>query len=118
MSNNIAGKTVVITGASSGLGEAAARMLSHQGAFVVLGARRVDRLHVLTSELTRNGGEATAVTTDVTRRDQVKSLVDTVVEKLGRVDVMINNAGLMPQSPLELLKVDEWERWRRSCRSP
>ena len=110
MSDNIEGKIVVITGASSGLGEATARFLSAQGASVVLGARRVDRIQSLAEELTGSGGKALAVAMDVTRRDQVKSLVDAAVEAHGRVDVMINNAGLMPQAPLERLKVDEWDR--------
>ena len=110
MSNNIKGKVVVITGASSGLGEATARLLSAQGAAVVLGARRADRIQSLAEELTRSGGKALAVTTDVTHCDQVKRLVDTAVQKYGRVDVMINNAGLMPQSPIERLKIDEWDR--------
>src|SRR5579872_3907002 len=110
MSNNIEGKVVVITGASSGLGEATARLLSAEGAIVVLGARRADRLRSLADELTGRGGKAIAVSTDVTHRDQVKRLVDTAVQAFGRVDVMINNAGLMPQSPLERLKIDEWDR--------
>jgi NADP-dependent 3-hydroxy acid dehydrogenase YdfG len=110
MSNNIEGKVIVITGASSGLGEAAARHLSAQGASVVLGARRVERLQSLANELSRGGGKALAVETDVSNRDQVKKLVDTAVQACGRIDVMINNAGLMPQAPLELLKVDEWDR--------
>jgi NADP-dependent 3-hydroxy acid dehydrogenase YdfG len=110
MSNNIEGKVVVITGASSGLGEAAARHLSAQGASVVLGARRTDRLQTLADELTRRGGKALALATDVTQRDQVERLVDTAVKSYGRIDVMINNAGLMPHSPLERLKVEEWER--------
>ena len=110
MSNNIKGKVVVITGASSGLGEATARLLSAEGATVVLGARRVDRLQSLADELTAKGGKALAVATDVTDRDQVKRLVDAAVEKFGRIDVMINNAGLMPHSPLERLKIDDWNR--------
>jgi NADP-dependent 3-hydroxy acid dehydrogenase YdfG len=109
MSNNIEGKVVVITGASSGLGKATARLLSAEGAIVVLGARRADRLQALTNELTGKGGKAFAVVTDVTHCDQVKKLVDAAVEKFGRIDVMINNAGLMQQSPLERLKVDEWD---------
>jgi NADP-dependent 3-hydroxy acid dehydrogenase YdfG len=110
MSNNIEGKVVVITGASSGLGEVTARLLSAQGASVVLGARRTDRLQSLADELTRNGGKALAVTTDVTYRDQVKRLVDAAVQKFGRIDVMINNAGIMPRAPLERLTVDDWDR--------
>lgn len=104
------GKVVVITGASSGLGEATARMLSAQGAAVVLGARRVERLQKLADELTAKGGKALALATDVTKHDQVKRLVDAAVQKYGRIDVMINNAGLMPHSPLERLKIDDWNR--------
>lgn len=110
MATDIAGKIVVITGASSGLGEATARLLSARGAAVVLGARRADRLKSLAEELTRNGGKALAVVTDVADRDQVERLVGAAVEAHGRVDVMINNAGLMPQSLLERLRVDEWDR--------
>lgn len=110
MSSNIQGKVVVITGASSGLGEATARLLSEQGAIVVLGARRVDRLKSLADELISNGGKALAISTDVTDRDQVKKLVDAAVQTYGQIDVLINNAGLMPQAPLERLKVDEWDR--------
>jgi NADP-dependent 3-hydroxy acid dehydrogenase YdfG len=110
MSNNIEGKVVVITGASSGLGEATARHLSAQGASVVLGARRQDRIQALARELTGSGGKAIAVTTDVAHRAQVEKLVDAAMQAYGRIDVMINNAGLMPQAPLERLKVDEWDR--------
>ncbi|MEA2765226.1 MAG: hypothetical protein QOK07_1630 [Gemmatimonadaceae bacterium] len=106
----IEGKVVVITGASSGLGEATARRLSAQRASVVLGARRVERLEKLAKELNTAGGKALAITTDVTKADQVKRLVDEAVKAFGRVDVIINNAGLMPQSRLELLKIDEWDR--------
>jgi len=110
MSNNIEGKIVVITGASSGLGEATARHLSVQGATVVLGARRLDRIKSLADELIRNGGKALAIQTDVTQVDQVKKLVDSAVQTFGRIDVMINNAGLMPHSPLERLRIDDWNR--------
>ena len=101
---------MVITGASSGLGEAAARLLSAQGATVVLGARRSDRLQSLADELSGSGGKALAVATDVTHRNQVKRLVDTAAQKFGRVDVMINNAGIMPRAPLERLTIDDWDR--------
>ena len=110
MSSNIEGKVVVITGARSGLGEATARLLCAQGASVVLGARRVDRLQSLADELTGRGGKALAVATDVTHCEQVKRLVDAAVQTFGRIDVMINNAGLMQQSLLERLKIDEWDR--------
>jgi NADP-dependent 3-hydroxy acid dehydrogenase YdfG len=110
MSNNIEGKVVVITGGSSGLGEAAARHLSAAGATIVLGARRVERMQALVAELTDKGGKATCFATDVTDRAQVAGLVDRAVEKFGRIDVMLNNAGLMPSSLLERLKVDDWDR--------
>ena len=110
MDNNIEGKVVVITGASSGLGEATARMLSAQGAVVVLGARRVDRIEALAKELSDAGGRALALQTDVTRAADVQRLVDAAVEKFGRIDVLVNNAGLMPSSPLERLKIADWDR--------
>ena len=110
MSSGIEGKVVVITGASSGLGEAAARHLSAQGATVVLGARRVERIDAIARALVALGGKAAALATDVTDADQVKKLVDAAVHTYGRVDVMINNAGLMPHSPLERLKIDDWSR--------
>lgn len=108
MSDNVAGKIVVITGASSGLGEAAARRLAKAGAKVVLGARRLERLQGLASEL---GLDPRAVVqTDVTRRDQVEGLVDRAIELHGRLDVIINNAGLMPLSLLERRQVEDWDR--------
>jgi NADP-dependent 3-hydroxy acid dehydrogenase YdfG len=110
MSTNINGKIVIITGASSGLGEAAARHLSSHGATVVLGARRIDRLEELAKELIAAGGRAIAVATDVTHFDQVQRLVDTAVQTYARVDVLINNAGLMPQSPLDRRKIEDWNR--------
>ena len=110
MNENIRGKVIVITGASSGLGEAAARRLSAEGATVVLGARRTERLASLSRELGTKGGKSLVVATDVTDRAQVQKLVDSAVETFGRVDVLINNAGVMPLSPLANLKVDEWDR--------
>ncbi|MBI4695012.1 MAG: SDR family oxidoreductase [Gammaproteobacteria bacterium] len=110
MSDNIAGKVIVITGASSGLGEAAARHLSARGATVVLGARRLDRIEALAKELAAHGGQALAVGTDVTVFEQVKQLVDAAVATFGRLDVIINNAGLMPHSPLARCKVEDWNR--------
>jgi NADP-dependent 3-hydroxy acid dehydrogenase YdfG len=110
MSSNIAGKVIVITGASSGLGEAAARHLAAQGAAVVLGARRVGRIEAMAKELRAAGGKALAVETEVTDLRQVQRLVDGAVDSYGRIDVLINNAGVMPLSPLERLKVDEWDR--------
>src|SRR6266545_5818285 len=107
---NIAGKVVVITGASSGLGEATARYLADRGAIVVLGARRAERLQALADDIARNDGKASAVVTDVTDPAQVHALVDAAVERHGRVDVILNNAGVMPHSPLERRKIDDWNR--------
>ncbi|MHA6646294.1 SDR family oxidoreductase [Mesorhizobium sp. A623] len=110
MTDNIADKVVVITGASSGMGAAAARHLAAKGASVVLGARRSDRIEALAAEITEAGGKATAVVTDVTKREDLKNLVDAAVRTYGRIDVLINNAGVMPLSPMERLKVDEWDQ--------
>jgi NADP-dependent 3-hydroxy acid dehydrogenase YdfG len=110
MSDNISGKVIVITGASSGLGLAAARLLGAQGARVVLGARRIDRLQQLAGELNAPGQRALAVATDVTVPGDVKRLVEAAVQAFGRIDVMVNNAGVMPQSPLARLKIEEWDR--------
>ena len=109
MSTNIADKVIVITGASSGLGEATARALAEQGATVVLGARRLDRIQALADDITGKGGKALAMQTDVTDYAQVKALVDAAVQQFGRLDVLLNNAGLMQQSPLKKLKIDEWD---------
>ena len=110
MENNIKGKVVVITGASSGMGEAAAKHLSTLGATVVLGARRVERIEILAKEIKANGGQALAIAVDVTQREQVKKLVDATVAEFGRVDVLLNNAGIMPLSLVESLHVDEWDK--------
>jgi NADP-dependent 3-hydroxy acid dehydrogenase YdfG len=109
-STHIMGKVVVVTGGSSGLGESTARLLSAQGATIVLGARRVERLQALAAGLIRGDGKALALQTDVTDANQVKRLVDAAVQTYGRIDLMLNNAGLMPHSPLERLKVDDWNR--------
>lgn len=108
MTENIAGKVVVITGASSGLGEATARRLTAEGARVVMGARRIDRLKALAEELGLSPDAA--IKTDVADRMQVKNLVDGAVALHGRIDVILNNAGIMPQSLLERLRVDEWDQ--------
>lgn len=110
MSTNIAEKVVVITGASSGLGEDAARHLASEGAAVMLGARRVEKLESIVADIRESGGKAEALATDVTDASQVKALVDKAVEAFGRVDVVINNAGLMSIAPLSAVKVDEWDR--------
>lgn len=110
MSKGIEGKVVVITGASSGLGESTARHLARLGAAVVLGARREERLNAIVEEIKAEGGQATARAVDVTRREDLAALVQHAVSTFGRVDVMINNAGLMAISPIAELRVDEWDR--------
>ncbi len=110
MSTNINGKVIVITGASSGLGEATARHLAALGASVVLGARRVDRLDALVSEITAAGGKAVAFATDVTDPAQVRALVQGGIDAFGRIDVLVNNAGLMAIAPLAETPVEEWDR--------
>jgi NADP-dependent 3-hydroxy acid dehydrogenase YdfG len=110
MSNGIQGKVVVITGASSGLGESTARHLAKLGATVILGARRKDRLDAIVKDIAAKGGKALAVTADVTKRSDVESLVKKAVDTFGKIDVLVNNAGIMPIAPLALLKVDEWDR--------
>jgi len=108
MTEGIENKVVVITGASSGLGEAAARHLAKGGARLVLGARRLDRLKAIAKELSL--GDGGVLETDVTKRREVERLVARAIEAHGRVDVIINNAGLMPNSFLERLHVEEWDR--------
>lgn len=103
-------KVVVITGASSGIGEATARLLAKNGAKVVLGARRTDRLEALVKDIHADGGVAEYQALDVTQRSQVEALVQFAQSKFERVDVLINNAGIMPLSALEQLKVEEWEQ--------
>ncbi|WP_281989276.1 SDR family oxidoreductase [Aquimarina aggregata] len=111
LTDNITGKVVVITGASSGLGETTARYLASKGANVVLGARREDRLQAITKEInTKGNGKAVYVKTDVTKKDDVQNLVDTAINEFGKLDVMVNNAGLMSIAPMTEVKVDEWDR--------
>ncbi|MCU6684860.1 SDR family oxidoreductase [Leclercia sp. H6W5] len=110
MKDNIKDKVIVITGASSGMGEAAARHLAQKGARVVLAARRADRIKVIANDINGEGGEALAMVTDVTSLEDVKKLVDTTVAKWGRIDVLINNAGVMPLSSLDQAKVNEWDK--------
>jgi NADP-dependent 3-hydroxy acid dehydrogenase YdfG len=108
--SKIEGKVVVITGASSGIGEATARLLAERGAHVVVGARRTDRLETLVAEITKNGGSARFRAVDVTKRADAQALADFAKAEFGRVDVLVNNAGVMPLSPLAALKVDEWDQ--------
>ena len=110
MSSNIEGKVVVITGASSGIGESTARYLAKLGATVVLGARRKDRLDAIVKDIQAGGGKALAVLVDATKRAEVEALAQKAIATYGKIDVLVNNAGVMPIAPLSLLKVDEWER--------
>ena len=103
-------KVVVITGASSGIGEATARLLAKNSAKVVLGARRTDRLETLVKDIHADGGIAEYQALDVTQRSQMEEIVQFALSKFGRVDVLINNAGVMPLSTLDRLKVEEWDR--------
>lgn len=109
MKAGIEGKVVVITGASSGLGEATARHLAELGAKVVLGARRMDKMTAIVTDIRSAGGEASALATDVTRREDLDALIAHAVAVFGRIDVMINNAGLMAISPISELRVAEWD---------
>lgn len=108
--SQIEGKTVLITGASSGIGEAIARHLAAKGAKVVLGARRIDRLATLVDEITAAGGQARFQALDVTDRADFARFAQFAESEFGPTDVLVNNAGLMPLSPLAALKVDEWDR--------
>jgi len=107
--SEIENKVVVITGGSSGLGEATARLLASGGAKIMLAARREDRLKEIVTDIEKAGGTAKYQVTDVTRKSEVEGLVEATKAAYGRVDVLVNNAGLMPLSPLLALKVDEWE---------
>lgn len=109
MGNRLAGRVVVITGASSGIGEATALLLAERGAKVVLGARRSDRLEALAARIAEAGGEAAYARTNVKRRDDLSGLVRLACERYGKLDVLVNNAGVMPISPLDDLRVDDWE---------
>jgi NADP-dependent 3-hydroxy acid dehydrogenase YdfG len=108
--SEVKGKVIAITGASSGIGEATARLLARKGAHVVLGARRTDRLEALAAAIRAEGGSAEHRALDVTKLDEVKEFVAFARDKFGKVDAIVNNAGVMPLSSLEALKVDEWDR--------
>jgi len=103
-------KVVIVTGASSGIGFATALALSKEGAKVAIGARRIDRLEKLQNEILQNGGQVILQKLDVTQKSDCDSFVDAVIKKWGTVDILINNAGLMPLSFIKKLKVDEWDR--------
>src|SRR3989454_2134835 len=108
-SSGIQGKVVAITGASSGIGEATALLLAEQGAKVVLGARGSDRLKALAARIADGGGDASYAVTDVRRRNDFSALVKLACERYGKLDVLVNNAGIGPISPLDDLRVKEWE---------
>lgn len=103
-------KVILLTGASSGIGEATARLLSKQGHRLVIGARRTERLAALADDLRSEGNSVEYRPLDVTRSENVKAFADAALALYGRIDVIINNAGVMPLSPLAALKVDEWDR--------
>ena len=110
MKTNSSSKVVLITGASSGIGEASARLLGKAGHHLVIGARRTDRLEAIATAIRAEGGSVEFTSLDVTSADAVQAFVDFALEKHGRIDVMINNAGVMPLSPLEALKIGEWNQ--------
>ncbi|MDI9832874.1 MULTISPECIES: SDR family oxidoreductase [unclassified Streptomyces] len=107
--SGIEGKVVAITGASSGIGEATAVHLAERGARLVLGARREDRLNAVVHGITAKGGTAVGVAVDVTRREDLRHLTDTAVERYGRLDVLVSNAGTMAVSPFDDLRQDDWD---------
>ena len=107
---NIQGKVVVITGASSGVGESTARLLAGNGAKVVLGARRKDRIDAVVQDIIAKGGSALGFKTDVTNRTDVEALVQGAIDTHDRIDVIVNDAGIMPIAPMAALKVEEWDR--------
>ncbi|MGH8081015.1 MAG: SDR family oxidoreductase, partial [Lysobacter sp.] len=108
--DNIQGKTVLITGASSGIGEATARLLAQRGAKVLVGARRSERLHALSEALIADGGTVRYRALDVTDAQDFADFVGFAQQEFGAIDVLVNNAGVMPLSPLKALKLDEWNR--------
>jgi NADP-dependent 3-hydroxy acid dehydrogenase YdfG len=110
MADRLEGTVALVTGASSGIGEATARTLASQGAAVAIVARRKDRLDELADEIERNGGRALAIETDVTDQAQANAAVARTVQELGRLDTVVNNAGVMLLGPLLDAPIDEWDR--------
>ena len=108
--SNIADKVVVITGASSGIGASTAKLLARHGAKVVLAARRKDRLDAAVQEIAAASGKAISCAVDVTKRAEVEALIRAAVDSFGCVDVIVNNAGIMPIAAIEALRVEEWDR--------
>jgi NADP-dependent 3-hydroxy acid dehydrogenase YdfG len=109
MSKGIEGKVVLITGASTGIGAEVARLLAARGAKVAVAARRADKLDAVVAEISKDGGAARAYTLDVTDKHQVQAVVAAVVADFGKLDVLINNAGLMPIRPMSEANTDEWD---------
>lgn len=107
--SNIQDKVVIITGASSGIGEATAKELASKGAQLVLAARREDRLKKLQEEIQKNGGQAIYKVTDVASHEQMEELAEYALTEFGKIDVMVNNAGVMPLSPVYQKKINEWD---------
>jgi len=107
---DLSSKSVIVTGASSGIGEATARMLAAEGAHLALAARRTDRLNELKADIESDGGTAIVVETDVTDRGQVQSLADATHDAFDSIDILVNNAGIMPLSFIKNLHEDEWEQ--------
>ena len=110
MTNNITGKVVVVTGASSGLGETTARHLAAKGARLVLAARRLDRLEALVAEIVAAGGQAIAVQTDVTVKADADAMIAAAIKAFGRIDLLVNNAGYMAIAPMSATLTDEWDK--------
>lgn len=107
---NIQDKVVIITGASSGIGEATAKLLAKNGAKVVLAARREERLHTIVAEIKEGGGEAVSVKADVASAEDMQQLAKFALSAYGRIDVLVNNAGVMPSSRMNELRVREWDQ--------
>lgn len=106
----LSGRVAIVTGASSGIGEATAQALAEAGAAVVLAARRTERLEAMRERIVADGRRALAIGTDVADRPQVERLAEEAVTAFGRIDILVNNAGVMPSSEIEALRVDDWDR--------
>jgi NADP-dependent 3-hydroxy acid dehydrogenase YdfG len=107
---NLKSKVIIITGASSGIGEATAKLLGQNGAKIVLAARREDRLQNIVNEIKQEGEEAVYMQTNVTSAEDMQKLAQFALKQYGRIDVLVNNAGIMPNSPLNELKIHEWDQ--------